>query len=146
MSERDKSPPHPPAGDSAAAERTAAKPRVLLIDDEEMICRAVRRVLGSTVLLTTRTDARAALAELEAGARYDAILCDLSMPGIGGVALYQVLQTKLPDVAATVIFLAGDQHRPDHQSFLAASGRPCIPKPFSSVMLLQAIRARLGGI
>ncbi|OGQ26828.1 MAG: hypothetical protein A2138_14490 [Deltaproteobacteria bacterium RBG_16_71_12] len=64
---------------------------------------------------------------------------------MSGMTLFHELRATLPEVAATMIFLAGDQDRPDHRRFLAASGCPCIPKPFSSVTLLAAIRARLGG-
>lgn len=119
------------------------RPRVLVIDDEEMICRAIKRALGAGFDVATSTNPKDALEELEAGAIYDVILCDFIMPRMTGIELYERLRQRLPSAAASMIFVTGDVNRPEYQRFLAATGCVCLPKPYAAAALLAAIRARL---
>ena len=58
--------------------------RVLVVDDEQMLCNAIERILGADHDVTTVTSAREALSRLGAGERFDLILCDLMMPEMTG--------------------------------------------------------------
>jgi CheY-like chemotaxis protein len=70
-----------------------------------------------------------AIARLDAH-QYDAILLDLRMPDVSGVAVYQRLQARDPQLATRVIFVTGDVHSGSAGDFVLESGRPYISKPF----------------
>jgi CheY-like chemotaxis protein len=53
------------------------------------------------------------------------------MPGLAGDDLYREIAERAPDMADGVIFLTGDSENDAVRSFVAASGRPCIAKPFT---------------
>src|SRR5207244_1871619 len=59
-------------------------PKVLVIDDEPMIRSLVKRLLSGRFRVTTVDGVRSALATLNQASDYDAILCDLMMPGESG--------------------------------------------------------------
>jgi two-component system NtrC family sensor kinase len=118
--------------DGAAAPRL----RVLAIDDEDGILRAVKRVLAAHDLVTC-TDGASGLAALEQGA-FDVILCDFNMPGgFGGPEVYAAIAARWPELARRVVFLSGGQH---------AGARVELPvrwvdKPFSPADLRQVVVA-----
>ena len=69
------------------------KATTLVIDDDVAVARYVARILKndhSTV--TTVSSAKAALELLAAGHDFDLILCDLMMPEMNGVELYEILR------------------------------------------------------
>lgn len=125
----------PPMGD---AERRA---RLLIIDDEPMLIRALVRLLGAVHEVTGKTDAPAALALIEAGERYDVILCDLMMPGMSGMAFYERLQQVSPEMARRVVFASGGAFTPKAQAFFETCTNPRIDKPLDPIALREIIRS-----
>ena len=80
--------------------------RVLAIDDEPFVLRALGRILEAHDL-TPLASARDALARLDAGERFDLVLCDLLMPEMTGLDLHARLRQQFPDQAARVVFMTG---------------------------------------
>jgi CheY-like chemotaxis protein len=113
-------------------------PSVLLIDDEPLIGRALARLLGPDWATTTVVSGPSALARVDAGERYDVVLCDLAMPGMDGVAVYEQLALRHPDVASRVVFLTGGAQSSQARSLLALVPNLTLEKP---VRLLDLERA-----
>ena len=68
------------------------KQKILIIDDEPAICGIVARLLQRAGYATAETtDATQALRMLRGGQRYDVILCDLMMPDVSGLGVYEAL-------------------------------------------------------
>jgi PAS domain S-box-containing protein len=111
--------------------------RVLVIDDEPIVGRAVRRVLQVSHDVTAVTSARAALDLIAAGERYDLILCDLMMPQMTGMELHEQLHATRPEIAARMVFLTGGAFTPAARSFLDRITNPCFEKPFDAEQLRQ---------
>ena len=63
---------------------------VLVVDDDPLVSRALARALGDCEVVVT-SDARDALASIESGERFDVIVCDLMMPDMTGMDLYDAL-------------------------------------------------------
>ncbi len=118
----------------------ATRPKVLVIDDERAIVLAFTRLLRAHYDVSAFTDAREALERIRAGERYDLILCDLSMPGMGGVEFYLKLSTFDHDYAQRVVFLSGGVFSDSVQDFLDGVPNHTISKPFDSEALLGLIR------
>jgi EAL domain-containing protein (putative c-di-GMP-specific phosphodiesterase class I)/FixJ family two-component response regulator len=77
--------------------------RILVVDDEPLILRAVSRKLtraGMTVV--TASTAEDAL-ELLADGEYDVVFSDINMPGMGGVALLAGVRRLDPDVPIVLV-------------------------------------------
>ena len=81
--------------------------RLLLIDDEPLVTSALRRALGPDYQTLALSDARQALQLLAQDAAFDAILCDLRMPGMDGLAFHAELARRHPALAERVLFLSG---------------------------------------
>ncbi len=105
--------------------------RVLVVDDEPPILHYMRATLeswGHGVVVAS--DGSEAL-DLAQGDRFDAIICDLRMPRLGGREVFEVLQQRHPDLAERLIFATGDTVRGDTLDFLESLGRPYLHKPFT---------------
>nr|MBA3345148.1 response regulator [Gemmatimonadales bacterium] len=99
-------------------------PTVLLVDDEELLRRALARALENRgYRVVTAEDGAAAWTLLQAGAGgIDAVVTDVTMPNMDGWELAARVAT-LPQ-APPVILVSG---QPQDVSTL---GRPFLPKPF----------------
>lgn len=120
-------------------------PRVLVIDDEPLLCEAVRRMLVGEAHTETTTSPVEGLARLLSGEQFDAVLCDLLMPGKNGMELFQELEAKRPEVAARLGFVTGGAISPETQAFLRSRGERVLEKPFSRSGLRGLLRLLLSG-
>jgi PAS domain S-box-containing protein len=113
---------------------------VLVVDDEPAIRTAVARYLNSLGHhVDVAASGREALDRLSSRS-FDLILLDLRMPDMAGDALYRELIARDAAHAGRIVFITGeDASSPATQSFLQASGRPVIGKPFSLDDLRRAL-------
>lgn len=123
-----------------STDRSGAKPRVLVIDDERAIVTAFVRLLGTQYDVVGLVDAREGLQRILGGEQFDVILCDLFMPGMGGIEFYDQLCHADQGAAARVVFLSGGAFTEDTQDFLSQVPNPTVSKPFDSDALLGLIR------
>lgn len=115
--------------------------RVLVIDDEDMLRRAMERILvdaGHEVSGTA--SARVALETIKSGAVLDVILCDLMMPDMTGMEFFEQLLSVNPVLARKVIFVSGGATTAQVGAFLASVANEKIDKPFRSALLREAIQ------
>ena len=118
---------------------------VLLVEDEDMVRKVVRRTLvaqGYKVIEAVNGKEALALA-LQDPARVSLVLTDVMMPQMGGPELARRLWSKLPDLK--VIFLSG--YAPDTMSPDSAvpPGAILIEKPFAIEKLVTKVREVLDG-
>jgi PAS domain S-box-containing protein len=118
--------------------------RVLVIDDEPMIRTLVHRLLAGRYQVTSADGVREALAALNQGRHYDAILCDLMMPGESGMDFFGVLRRLYPDMIERVAFITGGAVTPDTSKFLETSARPVLNKPFNPDALVVFLERLMG--
>ena len=136
------SPPAPPSADERVAVRGQT---ILVVDDEVSLASGLARLLrrdGHTV--DTVANGRQALAQLD-GRAYDLILCDVRMPELDGPSFYRLLERQQPHLCSRLIFLTGDTLEPATQTFLEASGAPCLLKPFTIAEARRVIQRTLQG-
>jgi signal transduction histidine kinase/CheY-like chemotaxis protein len=113
---------------------------ILVIDDEESICRLVERMLqplGYAVLWATRGREGLALFQ-ERRATIDLVILDLSMPELSGQEVLAALRAMEPQVR--VLIATG--HPADRVSLLAAE--TVLQKPFTAEALVSAVQRTLG--
>ncbi|HEY0712912.1 MAG TPA: ATP-binding protein, partial [Polyangia bacterium] len=122
---------------------TQVRPRVLVIDDEPLVRRAIERSLESDHEIVSAGSAAEALSILERGEAFDLVLCDLMMPDMTGMDVAARLTRDRPDVAQRMVFLSGGAFTPEAATFLAAAGRRHVEKPFRPHDLQQRVRELL---
>jgi PAS domain S-box-containing protein len=130
----------PRAERAADAERAAAarRARILVVDDEPLVRTALVQLLADRHEVVALDAARAALASIERGDRYDVILCDLMMPHMTGMELHAALARVAPDQARRLVAMTGGAFSPQAREFLAA-GHPSVEKPFDVPVLTAMI-------
>lgn len=109
--------------------------RALLVEDEEPVRLAVRRFLERRGWQVDEArDGRAALAALLPGeavsAGYDAVVCDLRLPGISGITVYERMEAERPEIALRMILVTGDAQAEDVADLRARVGARLLEKPF----------------
>jgi len=118
---------------------SAVRGRVLVIDDEPLIADAVRRILGDAHEVHAATGGAEALALLDAGETFDVLLCDLMMPEMSGIDLYEALAQRDPKRAARMIVMTGGAFTERALAFLQERALPIIEKPFDPSQLSQLV-------
>lgn len=113
--------------------------RILLVDDEPLIVHALSRLLSLKHHVDTAGGAREALARLLSGASYDVILCDISMPDMTGLDLYDEVARQAPDQAARIVFVTGGITSAEQRSRLDAISAPVLEKPVDADRILSVV-------
>ena len=136
----------PEEREAARAKRTDTPPqtrgRILVVDDEPLVLRAIQRILGKHQL-TCVSSAREALERIERGERFDKILCDVMMPSMTGVDLYEALLRTAPASARNMAFLTGGALTAKVEDFLRSVPNRRIEKPFDADELRKAVEEGL---
>jgi two-component system KDP operon response regulator KdpE len=114
--------------------------RILVVDDDPQIRRVMRMTLVSHGYMVS--DARSGEEALEAlrGEKYDLVLLDINMPGIGGLVTCGLIRasSEIPIIVLTV-----RTSEKDKVEALDAGADDYVTKPFSTPELLARIRAAL---
>jgi signal transduction histidine kinase/CheY-like chemotaxis protein len=140
-------PAEAPLAATAAVEPVAVpaarRGRIALVDDDPGIGLVVREALGADHDLFTLTRASDVLARVVDGERFDLILCDLMMPGMSGMDLYEAVLRHAPEQAPRMLFLTGGAFTPRAERFLREMADRTLDKPFDVFQLRTAVHARL---
>ncbi len=116
-------------------------PRVLLVDDEANIRRMVGALLQAEGFETAEAaNGSAALAALESVAP-DAVLLDLMMPGLDGLATLEQLKQRAPDVP--VVMMSGKANLADAVRATKLGAFQFLEKPLTPEGVLVALRGAL---
>lgn len=113
--------------------------RLLIIDDEAPIRRAMTHLLEAQHDVVVAAGGESALQQIRSGEHFDAILCDVMMPDTTGMDLYEQLRDEAPALAKRTIFMTGGAFTARSSQFLATCGRPHIAKPFDRDTLARAL-------
>jgi two-component system KDP operon response regulator KdpE len=114
--------------------------RILVVDDEPQI----RRVMRTTLVARgyTVSDARSGEEALERirEERFDLVLLDINMPGMGGMEACRILRAQ-SDIPIVILSIRNAEK--DKVEALDAGADDYVTKPFSMPELLARIRAAL---
>lgn len=118
----------------------AAEPhfRVLVIDDEPLVGRAVERILAPRSV-EVAVGGRAGLERALHDGPWDAILCDLAMPDLSGTDVFEAATRLRPELAGRFVFMTGGAFTPRLRAFIDERPERCLGKPFDNEALRSAI-------
>ncbi|MCP5151078.1 MAG: PAS domain S-box protein [Ectothiorhodospiraceae bacterium] len=132
----DESMPTSPAGRGAGVGSM-----VLVVDDEHDVADLMADCLELDGFEVERVgDGREALRRLERR-RYDAVVCDVRMPGLDGPAVLRHLAERDPDQAARLVLVTGDVLGVELEAAIGDLGCVLLEKPFAPDDLRRAVRA-----
>ena len=119
--------------------------RILVVDDEPHICRALDRLLTDKGHQVDTTSSPLKAIEMLRDRKYDLILLDLRMPDMSGIELYERIGIISPTLQRKVICVTGDVVSAQNEEFLHETGIPCVAKPFGINELMRQVRQVLEG-
>jgi len=131
-----------PAEKEVAEEELSGLPRILLVDDEPPMTRAIRRVLKGLGEITVTHSAFDAREQIQSEAP-DLILCDLYLPDQTGMELFEEVCSARPELEERFLFLTGGAKEKKGEQFLEEHADQVIEKPFDSEDLRQQVETRL---
>jgi DNA-binding NtrC family response regulator len=123
----------------------ARRARVLVVDDEPRMRRALERLLAPEHEVVLVGGAREALDLVERGETWDVVLCDLMMAGLSGMDLHGEILARAPALAGRVIFMTGGAYTREAQDFLARVPNRRLDKPFRPEALERLLREVAAG-
>jgi two-component system NtrC family sensor kinase len=119
-----------PAGSAAASSAApgrARRGRILIVDDEPFVLQMMMHALRDHDILGM-TSSRDAFARCMSEP-FDLVLCDLMMPEISGMHLYQMIRQARPALAERIVFVTGGAMLDDVREFLEHVPNEYLEKP-----------------
>jgi C4-dicarboxylate-specific signal transduction histidine kinase len=108
--------------------------RILVIDDEELVVRALSRSLVGHAV-TAVTSGREAIDLIRSEAPFDLVLCDVMMPDLTGADVYDAVRAQQAGAEKRIVFVTGGAFTRNAHEFLKSVPNRRIEKPFSRASL-----------
>ena len=123
----------------------AAPCRLLLVDDDPVLCRAITRVMGKESAVTTATSVDQGLGYILDGQPFDLILCDMAMPEKSGMDFHVELGRHRPALLDRLVFFTGGASTREARQFLQRVPNERLAKP-GDVMAQRDLARRFARI
>jgi signal transduction histidine kinase/ActR/RegA family two-component response regulator len=138
----------PPAPATAAlADRVSSIPvpatrcRLLVVDDDALVSRTLTRLLKGHDI-EVACSGQEALERLEADRDFDLVLCDLMMPGLTGMDVFEEIERRYPAIANRVVFISGGGLTERARDFIERHADRMLAKPIDSRQLSELLAKR----
>jgi signal transduction histidine kinase/ActR/RegA family two-component response regulator len=119
--------------------RSGRRKRILVVEDEPAVVRALRRLLDEEHHVVVADGGTTALSLLRADAGFDAVLCDVMMPDLTGADLHREIRDEHAELARRFVFMSGGAFGAQAREYVESSKQPALVKPFDRTQLLQAL-------
>lgn len=119
-------------GASASRPPVTTRARVLVVDDEPFLLAILAEILSTEHDVVTASGGPEALELLGSDLKFDALLCDLMMPGVDGIAVHRFLLERAPALAARTVFATGGAFTPRTAGYVSSRNVPVLVKPFTA--------------
>jgi signal transduction histidine kinase/CheY-like chemotaxis protein len=133
-------PGQPAEGPPGLVPAASPSARLLLVDDEPLIIRLFGTLLRSTCEVVAAASGEEAVALLERDRAFDVVICDLHMPGIDGIKVYETVERLDPALLARFVFTTGGAVTTRSREFLDRVQPRVLAKPFPVEDLLALIQ------
>ncbi len=133
---------HPVPNNSAeppSFERSQRR-RILIVDDDRPVAAAIALELEAHDIVVA-SSGREALEILRRDKNFDMILCDLMMPEVSGIDVYESLRLVAPTLISRVILMTGGAFTVRARQFLSRVDVRVVEKPFDAGQLHALVQA-----
>ncbi|MEM9454591.1 MAG: ATP-binding protein [Myxococcota bacterium] len=124
----------PPPEPSRSSRMSGVGRRVLIIDDDPLVASALRRLLA-TGEVEVADSGRQGIELLRGSDEFEVVLCDLMMPEVSGMDVYETVLEEHPEMAERFIFMTGGAFTNRARAFLESVPNPKLEKPFDGKTL-----------
>ncbi len=114
--------------------------QVLVVDDELAVANMLSRLLSDEHDVEVRTTGQEALELLLGDREFHVVMCDLLMPGMSGMALYEQLAAARPGLERRLVFMTGGAFTHRAAEFLNTVDNPRVEKPFDVRKVRRLVR------
>jgi signal transduction histidine kinase/CheY-like chemotaxis protein len=129
-----------------AASPSGRAPRILVVDDHPIGRKAIAVLLQPLGAVIAEADSGEAALDALSVERFDLVMMDVTMPGIGGHEAARRLRSRPgPNRGVAVLACTGLTGREDVAACLAAGMNGCVAKPLEAAALYAAIERVLTG-
>jgi nitrogen-specific signal transduction histidine kinase/ActR/RegA family two-component response regulator len=118
--------------------------RILIVDDDDLVARSLQRILTAHEITAVSSGA-GALDVLRERSDFDLILCDLMMPGMTGMDLYEVVAEAHPALAGRIVFSTGGAFTDGAREFCERHATRVLGKPVSVEALTRILAEAADG-
>ncbi|MEM9191536.1 MAG: ATP-binding protein [Myxococcota bacterium] len=130
--------------EAAPLDESARVARVLIVDDDARVARALARMLRPNrcdVVLDGQEAIQQAQRE-----EYDVIFCDLMMPDTTGMDVYDALVATGTGIENKLVFVTGGAFTDRARAFVGRVPNPIVEKPFDRGLARRLVSDRVSGV
>ena len=128
--------PAPKASEKGLASETDKKNRILVVDDDEVVCENARQILGDGFTVVSCMDGRDAVSVAKKEMP-DLILLDINLVGKNGFEVLEALKDDATVKDIPVMFITADEDREKEALALKNGALDFVRKPFIPEVLIQ---------
>jgi len=124
---------------------TSRRGRILVVDDEPALGPSLAIALSDEHDVVSTRSGREALELLARDDQFDLILCDLMMPDLTGMDVYERLKENRKELADRIIFVTGGSFTQRSTDFAETIAQRILEKPFDVQRVRELVRSRIAG-
>jgi signal transduction histidine kinase len=118
-----------------------ARACVIVVDDEPLVGRSIRRALRGHDVQVFSTGEEA-IERLCSDEPFDVVFCDLMMPEVSGMEVFARVSEQRPEVAPRFVFMTGGAFTAEAREFLKKTPLTCLEKPFELRQIRDLVKDR----
>jgi len=122
---------------------SAAPATVLIVEDEAALRRVLERALAQAGHRVIGAASAETAYELLGSERVDAVLLDVRLPTMSGLALYLAIIHRTPELVGRIAVMTGDADADDLRAWLERNPCTVLRKPFDLQQIVDWLRAVL---
>jgi CheY-like chemotaxis protein len=116
--------------------------RVRVIGDDHVLGNAFRLTLSQAYAVRVATSGAEGLALLLNDGPFDFVFCDLMMPNMTGMDVFDELSRVRPELAKQLLFMTGGAFNREVREFIGRVSNTCLQKPFDPVAVIDEALAQ----
>jgi DNA-binding NtrC family response regulator len=106
-------------------------PRVLVIDDEQLLGQTIQLGLEDSLDVELQTSGSRGLERMLEDDGFQLVLCDLSLPDLSGIDIYERISKEKPELTKRFVVMTGGAVSSESREFLDSYEGPLLNKPFT---------------
>ena len=123
--------PYEPDLSDTDLDAPAGAGRILIVDDEVKLAQTLALALGDGFDVVVAGSGREALDVLADDRDWDLVLCDLMMPDVSGMDVYDAIAEQMPQLLPKLVFMTGGAFTSRARQFLKRYRPRRLQKPFA---------------
>lgn len=135
-----------PAATPAEQPAVRRRLRILFIDDDDALLTAYERSFGEKHDVVLACDGETALRILAKDPHFDLVACDMRMPGLDGMEVFERARQAHAELERRFVFISGSLAQEDVQAFLRTVQNQALEKPYHLKSFKELVERQSAGV